>query len=94
VNGPKNKIVAAKRLQQLRSQVGKVSWFRVSVKLFGLGMITAFSVLFRDKHRMIRPVVSFQAREVDKRCKHLSNSLAETLPTLLFSMCYELGMCS
>jgi uncharacterized membrane protein YqjE len=64
--------VSARRLQEIRSQTEKLSWVPVSMKMFGLGIIIKIiliSMIFDDTYRMIRPMVSFRARTIDK-CKH------------------------
>jgi hypothetical protein len=38
-----------------------------------LGLGIFFPVIFNDMYRMIRPMVSFQAMKIDKKCKHLLN---------------------
>jgi hypothetical protein len=43
----------------------------VLVKVLGLGI--CFPMLFSDTYRLIRPLESFRAIKIDKKCKHLLN---------------------
>jgi hypothetical protein len=72
--------VSTSRLQELRSQTLILSWVRVSVNMFGLGI--TFSMILNYTYRMIRPIISFRAIKTDKKCNHLLIFPAATLRTL------------
>jgi hypothetical protein len=57
-----NLFLLARRLQKLKSRSREMSWVRVSVKMLGLGIII-FSMIFNDTYRMIRPMISFWAKD-------------------------------
>jgi hypothetical protein len=45
--------------------------------------VNIFPMLFNDKYRMLRPVIIFRARKIDKKWKHLPNFATVTVDTLL-----------
>jgi hypothetical protein len=59
----------------------KLSWVRVSMKMFDLGLIAiiTISVIFNYAYRSIRPIVNFRIIKIDKKHKHCSNNAGALL---------------